>query len=187
MDQLSKIRIGFIISGYGSNLLRILINLQKDNKKNFTPSLILSNKTIINNNIKIKSRKINKKIKIYENVKDLNKIDFTDSDLIFSIGYMKKIPKSVYNKHLTINLHPSILPEYKGLMTHKRMIINNEYVCGLTIHKVNHSLDDGEILYQKRLKFKNLNERDLIKAHKKLELTNVYEALKKICLDLNKL
>ena len=92
MDQLSKIRIGFLISGYGSNLLKVLLNLQKDPHSNFIPSLILSNKNIIKD-IKKKSREIDKNIKIHENVTNLNIIDFTNSDLIFSIGYMKKIKK----------------------------------------------------------------------------------------------
>ena len=75
MDQLSKIRIGFLISGYGSNLLKVLLNLQKDPDSNFIPSLILSNKSIIKD-IKKKSREIDKNIKIYENVTNLNIIDF---------------------------------------------------------------------------------------------------------------
>ena len=97
---------------------------------------------------------------------------------------MKKIPKSIYNKYFTINLHPSILPAYKGLMTHKRMIINNEKLYGFTIHKVNQSIDDGEILFQKMLKIKNTSEYNLNKAHKDLEYNNVYKALSKICCDL---
>jgi folate-dependent phosphoribosylglycinamide formyltransferase PurN len=186
LDQLSKIRIGFLISGYGSNLLKVLLNLQKDPHSNFIPSLILSNKNIIKD-IKNKSREIDKNIKIHENVTNLNIIDFTNSDLIFSIGYMKKIKKNIFDKNLTINLHPSILPNYKGLMTHKRMIINNEKYYGFTIHRVNESIDDGEVLFQKASKLKNLNEYDLNKAHKKLEHDNVYKALKKICTILDKL
>ncbi|MDA1283778.1 MAG: formyltransferase family protein [Proteobacteria bacterium] len=184
MDQLSKIRIGFLISGYGSNLLKVLLNLQKDPHSNFIPSLILSNKNIIKD-IKKKSREIDKNIKIHENIKNLNTIDFTSSDLIFSIGYMKKIEKNIFDKYLTINLHPSILPNYKGLMTHKRMIINNEKYYGFTIHRVNQSIDDGKILFQIVSKLKNLNEYDLNKAHKKLEHNNVYKALKKICIKLD--
>ena len=98
--------------------------------------MILSNKNIIKD-IKKKSREIDKNIKIHENVTNLNIIDFTNSDLIFTIGYMKKIKKNIFDKNLTINLHPSILPNYKGLMTHKRMIINNEKYYGFTIHRVN--------------------------------------------------
>ena len=72
-------------------------------------------------------------------------------------------------------------------MTHKRMIINNEQYYGFTIHRVNESIDDGKVLFQKASKLKNLNEYDLIKAHKKLEHDNVYKALKKICTILDKL
>ena len=41
-------------------------------------------------------------------------------------------------------LHPSLLPKYKGLMTHKRMLINKEAKYGYSIHKVTKYLDDGE-------------------------------------------
>ena len=185
MDRLSKIRVSFLISGYGSNLSQILNNIQKDRSSNFIPTLIVSNKNIINK-IKIKSKEINESVKILENVANLNEVNFLNSDLIFSIGYMRQIPKSIFNKFLTINLHPSILPVYKGLMTHKRMVINNEKKYGFTIHRVNQSLDDGEIIYQKVLNIRNLNEVELQKAHKNLEITNVYKALKKICLSLDK-
>ena len=135
MDRLSKIRVSFLISGYGSNLSQILNNIQKDRSSNFIPTLIVSNKNIINK-IKIKSKEINESVKILENVANLNEVNFLNSDLIFSIGYMRQIPKSIFNKFLTINLHPSILPVYKGLMTHKRMVINNEKKYGETHEKV---------------------------------------------------
>ena len=100
---------------------------------------------------------------------------------------MKKIPSGIFQKYKTINLHPSLLPNYKGLMTHKRMLINNENLYGFTIHLVNESIDDGKILFQKSKKINNLNEELLIKAHKKLEYENVYKALIKICIVLDKL
>ncbi|MDC0862080.1 formyltransferase family protein [Alphaproteobacteria bacterium] len=186
MDQLNKIRICFLISGYGTNLHKVLDNLKKGKNKKFLPSIIISNNNI-NDNIKTKSKKIYNKIKIYENVKVLNTVNFTNTDLIFSIGYMKKIPKIILNKYKTINLHPSLLPSYKGLMTHKRMILNNEKMYGFSIHLVNEFLDDGKILYQKSKSFNNLSEGSLNKAHKKLEHDYVYKALLKICLMLNKL
>ncbi len=185
MDQLYKVKICFLISGYGTNLLKVLNNLKKDKNKKFLPSIIISNNDI-SKKIKSKAKEINKKIIIYENVKDLNTVNLSLIELIFSIGYMKKIPNSIFNKYKTINLHPSILPSYKGLMTHKRMIINNECLYGFSIHVVNKSIDDGKLLYQKVMKFNNISEDNLKKAHKKLEHANVYKALIKICLVLDK-
>ena len=186
MDRLPKIKVCFLISGYGSNLLKVLSNLKKDINKKFLPSIIVSN-NFININIKKKSKEINKEIIIIENSKNLNSIDLTNINLIFSIGYMKKIPKNIFRRCKTINLHPSILPLYKGLMTHKRMIINGENLYGFSIHLVNETLDDGKILYQKVMNLNSFNENNLNKAHKKLEHDHVYEALVNICLKLNKL
>lgn len=186
MDQLNKIKVCFLISGYGTNLFQVLTNLKKDKKRKFLSSVIISNNKV-RDEIKNIAKKVNQKIKIYEDVKNLNSINFTNTDLIFSIGYMKKIPSGIFQKYKTINLHPSLLPNYKGLMTHKRMLINNENLYGFTIHLVNESIDDGKILFQKSKKINNLNEELLIKAHKKLEYENVYKALIKICIVLDKL
>ena len=51
-----------------------------------------------------------------------------------------------------INIHPSLLPKYKGLNTHQRAIENNEKFSGCTIHFVNSKLDSGKIILQKRIK-----------------------------------
>ena len=114
-------------------------------------------------------------------------INFLETSLIFSIGYMKKIPTKIINQYKTINLHPSLLPLYKGSMTYKRMIINNEKELGFTIHKVNKFIDEGRILYQKNSLIKNNDELKVINFNKTLEHKYVYVALKKICNNLDKL
>tara|TARA_X000000368_G_C22949466_1_gene675941 strand:- start:504 stop:1049 length:546 start_codon:yes stop_codon:yes gene_type:complete len=181
LDQLPK--ISFLISGYGTNLKVILEKILKDKQKKFFILGIISNNNI-DNNIKEKSLKINKKIKIYENVKKLNNLHLKNSNLIFSLGYMKLIPPNIIKNFFIINLHPSLLPLYKGLMTHRRMLINNELKCGFSIHKVNNKLDEGEVLFQKSFKIKTKNEIQLIKNHKNFEHKNVYDALKKIIFKL---
>ena len=63
-----------------------------------------------------------------------------------------------------INIHPSLLPKYKGLNTHQRAIENNDKFCGCTVHFVNSKLDSGKIILQKKVKiFKN----DTVKKVKK--------------------
>ena len=54
-----------------------------------------------------------------------------------------------------INIHPSLLPKYKGLNTHRRAIENKEAITGCTVHYVNENLDDGEIILQKKVKIED--------------------------------
>ena len=52
-----------------------------------------------------------------------------------------------------LNIHPSLLPKYKGLNTHKRALKNKENYSGCTVHIVNSKLDSGKIILQKELKY----------------------------------
>ena len=51
-----------------------------------------------------------------------------------------------------INIHPSLLPKYKGLNTYSRVLQNNEKVSGCTVHYVNQNVDCGKIIMQKKVK-----------------------------------
>jgi folate-dependent phosphoribosylglycinamide formyltransferase PurN len=71
-----------------------------------------------------------------------------------------------------LNIHPSLLPKYKGLNTHQRAISNNEKYSGCTVHVVNSRLDSGKIILQKKIKIKksdtakSLARKILIQEHK---------------------
>ena len=97
------------------------------------------------------------------------------SDIIFSVGYMKVIEKSIIENFDVINLHPSILPTYKGLMTQKRMLINNEKNFGFSLHKVSKELDEGETISNKIRKINTKDESELLYKHKNLEHEFVYK------------
>ena len=63
-----------------------------------------------------------------------------------------------------INIHPSLLPKYKGLNTHRRVIENKEKYTGCTVHYVNNKLDSGKIISQKKIKIlKTDNENTIAK------------------------
>ena len=85
---------------------------------------------------------------------------------ILSRNFIKKFKGKI------INIHPSLLPKYKGLNTHQRAIDNNEKFSGCTIHFVNHKLDSGKIILQKKVKIykrdtsKSLAKRILNEEHK---------------------
>ena len=99
------------------------------------------------------------------------------TELIFSVGYMKAIDRKIIDKYEIINLHPSLLPSYKGLMTQKRMLINQEKYFGFSIHRVSPLLDDGEVISKKFKLIKDKSELGLINAHKKLEHKYVFNEL----------
>ncbi len=165
-------RVSFLISGSGSNLLEILIK-NLDNK-DFKIITIISNNKI---STKIKSHlgKFYKDVLIKEYQRTLQKKYFYNTDVIFSVGYMKVIEKSITENFDVINLHPSILPNYKGLMTQKRMLINNEKYYGFTIHRVSPELDDGQTISNKSKKINTKEESELLKKHKNLEHKFVYK------------
>lgn len=82
----------------------------------------------------------------------MNVTEVMTPDLIVLAGYMKILsPWFVQNSCPIINIHPSLLPKFKGLHTHKRVLEAGETEHGITIHHVNEELDAGEIIFQKSL------------------------------------
>ena len=187
----NKINCAIFISGRGSNLKSIF----KHSKKNFSKiniKLVISNKRNIPGIIFAKKNKINSKIVNYQNIKSaenkiLNLLKKNKIEFIFLAGFMKILSNFFLKKFGSkiINIHPSLLPRYKGLNTHERVIQNNENFSGCTVHYVNDKLDSGKIILQKKIKiFKNdtnksLEKRVLIQEHKLYPL-----ALKKFFVNL---
>ena len=155
---LNKVKTAVFISGTGSNL-KNLINFSKTKKSPISIDLIISN--IIKakglrygNQYKIKKKILNfKNIRIAEkrllNLLKQNKIQF-----ICLAGFMK-ILSSKFIKQFNgkiINIHPSLLPRYKGLNTHSRAIQNKDKFTGCSVHYVTEKLDSGKIIIQKKIK-----------------------------------
>ena len=174
MKLIKKKKISFLLSGGGSNLYQIL-NKNLTAKKFNIISIISNNQ--ISKQIKelIKSNEL--KVNIYEKVSNLKPKFLGDCDIVFSVGYLKKINSEIIENFEIINLHPSLLPKYKGLMTYKRMLINKEARYGYSIHKVTKYLDDGEILNQKQKNISTYNENELSLNHKRLEHQYVFKDL----------
>jgi phosphoribosylglycinamide formyltransferase-1 len=171
---IKKKNITFLLSGGGSNLYQIL-NKNLTSKKFNTISIISNNQ--VSRQIKelIKSNEL--KVNIYEKISNLKSKFLGDCDIVFSVGYLKKIDSEIIENYEIINLHPSLLPKYKGLMTHKRMLINKEAKYGYSIHKVTKYLDDGEILNQNQKNISSYNENELSLNHKRLEHQYVFRDL----------
>ena len=86
---------------------------------------------------------------------------------------------------IILNIHPSLLPKYKGLNTHQRAISNSEKYTGCTVHYVNSKLDSGKIILQKKVKiFKHDTHKKLKKRVLKQEHLLYPRALKKVLVSL---
>ncbi len=186
-----KINIAVFISGNGSNLKNLIIHSIKKKSK-FKIKLIISNKVSARGLRYAKKFKINKKIVSYRNSKKAEKIileelEKNNIELICLAGFMKILSKDFIKKFWgkIINIHPSLLPKYKGLNTHQRAIDNKEKYSGCTVHYVNSKLDDGKIILQKKIKiFKNDNKNKLTRRVLKHEHILYPIALKKVLISL---
>ncbi len=147
-----------LISGRGSNL-RSLIKYSKTKKSLIKIVLVVSdnlnanglnyaNKSNINNIVIKYSSKKNFEDRLLKLLKRNN------IDLICLAGFMKILSGKFikkFNKNI-LNIHPSLLPKYKGLNTHNRAIQNKDKYSGATVHVVNKKLDSGKIILQKKVK-----------------------------------
>ncbi len=174
------------ISGQGSNLKNLIIR-SRDNSFPIKISLIVSNNKKAYGVNYAKKYKIpyifvNTNIKFYEN-KILLYLKRYNISLICLAGYMKIVSSKLiknYQKKI-INIHPSLLPKFKGLNTFSRMIKNKEKKAGCTVHYVNEKLDSGSQIVQKSF-FINSKDDELILKRKtqNLEYKAFPEAIIKI-------
>ena len=155
-----KVQTAVFISGNGTNL-KSLIKFSLVSRSPIDINLIISNKIKAKGLNIAKKYKIKKKIYDFSNkilaekkiLKDLKKKNIK---LICLAGFMKILSKNFITKFdgKILNIHPSLLPKYKGLNTHDRVIRNKEKYSGCTVHVVNSKLDSGKIILQKKVKVK---------------------------------
>jgi len=155
---LKKIKTAVFISGTGSNLINI-IKFSKIKKSPISIDLVVSNTNIAKGLKYADQFKIKKKIfnfidykKAEKNILLLLKRD--KIKFICLAGFMKILSKNFIKKfdNDIINIHPSLLPKYKGLNTHFRAITNKDKFAGCTVHHVATKLDSGKIIMQKKIK-----------------------------------
>ena len=181
-----KLRVSVFISGRGTNL-KSLINFSKNKKSPIKIGLIITN----NKNAKginfAKKNKIKFLFIDYKNKNNAEKkilinLKKHSINFICLAGFMKILSKKIINiyKNRILNIHPSLLPKYKGLNTHKRVIKNKEKFTGCTVHLVNSKLDSGKIILQKKVRvLKKDNENSLSKRVLKIENFIYPKAIKK--------
>ena len=177
MEKLSgKKKIAVLISGRGSNL-KSLIKYSKTKNAKFKIILVISNNAYakglgIAKKFKIKNLYISYKNKKKFESQSLKLLEKYKADLICLAGFMKILSNNFINKYSKpiLNIHPSLLPKYKGLNTHKRAIENKEKYSGATVHIVNKKLDSGKIIFQKKIRIlKTDDKKSLEKKILKIE------------------
>ena len=166
----NKTRTAVFISGTGSNL-KSLIKFSRSSKSPISIEFIISNNFKAKGLNYAKIYKIKKKVFSFQNKnlsekKLLSILKINDIDMICLAGFMKILSRNFIKKFKgkILNIHPSLLPKYKGLNTHQRVLNNKEKYSGCTVHFVNARLDSGKTILQKRVKIsKNDTESSLAK------------------------
>ena len=189
MEQLigRNLNISIFISGRGSNLLS-LIKYSKIKKSKIKINLIISNNKLSKGlefakKNKIKYHVINYTKKKQAELKILKYIKKNKIDLICLAGFMKILSSDFIKKFKKpiLNIHPSLLPKYKGLNTHRRAIENKDKFSGATVHLVTPKLDSGKIILKKKVRIlKADTEKTLAKKVLKIEHKLYPAAIEKI-------
>ena len=158
LTGLKKIKTAVFISGTGSNL-KNLIKFSRLKKSPISIDLIVSNTSLA------KGLKYADQFKIEKRIFDFKNLKLAENNILILLkkknlkficlaGFMKILSKEFiknFNEKI-INIHPSLLPKYKGLNTHSRAIKNKDKFAGCTVHYVTGKLDSGKIIMQKRVK-----------------------------------
>ena len=168
-----KLSVAILISGSGSNMVQLIKSM--DHEHPAFPSIVISNKSdalglkkaqdigiptkVIDQNL-IKSNGLNFEIELI-NILIENKID-----IICLAGFMKILSEEFIKKFSDriLNIHPSLLPKYKGLNTHARALASNDAIAGCSVHLVTAELDGGPVLAQTKVLIEKNETVDSLKA-----------------------
>ena len=165
----NKIKTAIFISGTGSNFK----NLIKFSLLKKSPIKI---EYLISSNSKAKGLDYARKYKIKKNIFKFEKKIHDENQILIRLkkksislvclaGFMKILSKNFINKFngIIINIHPSLLPKYKGLDPHNRVIKNKDKFSGCTVHFVNSKLDSGKIILQKKIRVSSKDSAESLK------------------------
>jgi len=159
-----KINTAIFISGNGSNLRNLI-------KFSFLKRSPIQVKFVISDSKIAKGLRYPKKYNIDFRCYNFFNKSLTEKKILIDLkkrkirliclaGFMRLLSRNFIDnfKHKILNIHPSLLPKYKGLNTHKRVIKFKEKFSGCTVHFVNAKLDSGKIILQKKVRIsKNEN------------------------------
>ena len=185
---MSNFNIAVLISGNGSNLQAIIDEFQKDEFVNV--SCVISNKKDAYGLVRAEKANIdhyfidNKNFSSREEFEQtiINVLDKYEPNLVVLAGFMRILSELFVNKYKNklINIHPSLLPKYKGLDTHRKVLENQDDYHGVTVHFVDNTLDGGPILAQTRTPVETQDIKELEEKIHELEHKIYPEVIKDI-------
>ncbi len=156
MDK-KKVSLVVLISGDGSNL-QAIIDAIKNNELNAQIKAVISNQVSAGGLDRATRENITSHVvehKSYPSRETFDQamsqiIDAARADLVVLAGFMRILSKPFieHYQHRLINIHPSLLPKYKGLNTHQQVLDNNDTIHGASVHYVSHELDSGPVVIQ---------------------------------------
>ena len=155
-----KLKIAILASGEGSNFQE-LINLSKSNKFDIDISILITNKSDAGCISRAQKSNISYKIiknsdyenkELFEN-EIINTINNLDIELVVMAGWMKIMSSKFVNsfKNKIINIHPSLLPSFKGSNAIEEALKNNSKITGCSVHFVEPEVDSGALIMQAAL------------------------------------
>ena len=168
-----KLSVAILISGSGSNMVQLIKSM--DHEHPAFPSIVISNKSdalglkkaqdlgiptkVIDQNL-IKSNGLNFEIEL------INILIENNINIICLAGFMKILSEKFIKKFSDriLNIHPSLLPKYKGLNTHARALASNDAIAGCSVHLVTTELDGGPVLAQTKVLIEKNETVDSLKA-----------------------
>ena len=174
----NKVKAAVFISGTGSNL-KSLIKFSKTKKSPISVAIVVTDNSKAKGLNFANINKIKKKVFSFKDKKLAEKrilleLKKNKIHIICLAGFMKILSRSFIKnfRGKILNIHPSLLPKYKGLNTHQRAIDKNEKYSGCTVHYVTSKLDSGKIILKKMVKIgkkdtpKTLAKKILKQEHK---------------------
>ena len=182
-------KIAILISGRGSNMLNII---EACNNKKLYSSVDL----VVSNRPNAVGLKVASKHKVRTEVLDSNNLTKENFEslldkilkknninLVCLAGFMKILSKDFVKKwpKMILNIHPSILPSFKGLNAQRQAIENKAKYSGCTVHFVNEEMDSGEIIDQKIVAISTNDDVDSLSKKILMEEHKLYiKVLKKL-------
>ncbi|MFL2706581.1 MAG: phosphoribosylglycinamide formyltransferase [Gammaproteobacteria bacterium] len=174
---MTNFKVAVLISGNGSNLQAIIDTFYLNKKIDIC--CVLSNKNEAYGLERAKKANIDNYLIDHHQFQSrqefelamINILDKYNPDLVVLAGFMRILSSVFVNKYLgkLINIHPSLLPKYKGLETHRQVIENNDEYHGVTVHFVDNTLDGGPICAQSSIRVQTKNTKELEREIHKLE------------------
>ena len=182
-------KVAILISGRGSNMEK-LVHSCKSFNKSASIELVFSNNPKASGLIFAKDNNIDTSIidhKLFDKREDFDheldkKLRKYDIDFVCNAGFMRILSEGFVNNWFNkqLNIHPSLLPDFKGLNVHKRVIESKSSLSGCSVHLVRSGVDEGPIISQLSTNIET-NDNELILSKKILKLEHV---LYPVCLKL---